>query len=190
MKLCGLIQNSYIHVSVRYSLDRSAYLAAGKIGRPILGIYKLLTDAWMWKLYFQHLSPNVNIELGLRLTGTRNNTWTFAQIRLSFPPPFAQVSLALLAISHWPSVLCIHVSMALYWVCEYPALIITLVVILLCIFVQCLSNCRRKKINDSILFYSTIRSFRVHLSLWFINRSFCTYKSLASFARAFTITYV
>jgi hypothetical protein len=30
-------------------------------------------------------------------------------------------------------------------VCEYPALIITLVVILLCIFVQCLSNCRRKK---------------------------------------------
>ncbi len=26
------------------------HLSSGRIGRPIVGIYKLLTDAWMWKL--------------------------------------------------------------------------------------------------------------------------------------------
>jgi hypothetical protein len=46
MKLRGLVPNSYLHVSVSYFYfqDRSAHLAAAKKGRPMLGIYKSLTD--------------------------------------------------------------------------------------------------------------------------------------------------
>ncbi len=33
-----------------YSQDQSTYFPASRIGRPILGIYKSLTDTWMWKL--------------------------------------------------------------------------------------------------------------------------------------------
>ncbi len=47
MKLRGLVPNSCIHVSesdFTHSQDRSAYLAAAKIDRLILGIYKSLTD--------------------------------------------------------------------------------------------------------------------------------------------------
>jgi hypothetical protein len=44
----------YIPVSVSelyiYSPDRSANSTAEKICGPILGIYKSLTDTWMWKL--------------------------------------------------------------------------------------------------------------------------------------------
>ncbi len=54
MKLCGLVPNSYIHVSVsdlyisRISLP--IWLQQTTVGRQILGIYKLLTDTWMQKL--------------------------------------------------------------------------------------------------------------------------------------------
>jgi hypothetical protein len=34
-----------------YSQDRSTvHISSSRIGRPIVGIYKSLTDAWMWKL--------------------------------------------------------------------------------------------------------------------------------------------
>jgi hypothetical protein len=33
-----------------YSDDRSTYFPASRIGRLIMGIYKSLTDTWMWKL--------------------------------------------------------------------------------------------------------------------------------------------
>ncbi len=45
MKLLGLVSNSNIHVSVR-----NLYIPSQQIGRPILGIYKSVTDTWMWKL--------------------------------------------------------------------------------------------------------------------------------------------
>jgi hypothetical protein len=46
MKLSGLVPNSYIHVSVGdYIFPGSVCLfACSKIGRPILGMYKSLTD--------------------------------------------------------------------------------------------------------------------------------------------------
>jgi hypothetical protein len=46
MKLCGLIPNSYIQVSESdLYIPGSVYLfGCSKIGRPILGIYKSLTD--------------------------------------------------------------------------------------------------------------------------------------------------
>ncbi len=40
----------YLCVIYIYSQDQSAFLAAAKVGRPILAIYKSLTDTWMWKL--------------------------------------------------------------------------------------------------------------------------------------------
>ncbi len=46
-------QSQFLHSSICerfiYSQDRSSYSAAGICG-PILGIYKSLTDTWMWKL--------------------------------------------------------------------------------------------------------------------------------------------
>jgi hypothetical protein len=47
MKLRGLVSNSYIHCICErfiFSQDRSTYCGCSKIGRLILGIYKLLTD--------------------------------------------------------------------------------------------------------------------------------------------------
>jgi hypothetical protein len=47
MKLCGLVPKSYIHVSVSdFFIPRISLSIFGcrKIGRPILGIYKSLTD--------------------------------------------------------------------------------------------------------------------------------------------------
>ncbi len=45
MKLRGLVPNFYIHVSVS---DLYMDTICSKIGGPILGRYKSLTDTWMW----------------------------------------------------------------------------------------------------------------------------------------------
>ncbi len=54
IKLCGLVPSSYIHVSVSdlYITGNSLpiWLQQNTVDRPILGIYKSLTDKWMWKL--------------------------------------------------------------------------------------------------------------------------------------------
>ncbi len=52
IKLRGIVPNSYIHASVSNSnIPRiSLPIWMQQIGRPILGIRKLLTDTWMWKL--------------------------------------------------------------------------------------------------------------------------------------------
>ncbi len=51
MKLSGLFTNSYIHVSVSdlYIPTIGPQTQYSKIGRPIMGIYKSLTDTWVWK---------------------------------------------------------------------------------------------------------------------------------------------
>ncbi len=47
-ELSGLSTNFHIHVSVSvYSQDRSVHIFS--YSRPIVGIYKSLTDTWMWK---------------------------------------------------------------------------------------------------------------------------------------------
>ncbi len=54
MKIGGLSPNTYIHVSffwAIYIFPRSVCLfCCRKIGGPILGIFKSLTETWMWKL--------------------------------------------------------------------------------------------------------------------------------------------
>ncbi len=42
----------HIHVSVSdlYSPRIGLHISSSRVGRPIVGIYKSLTDAWMWKL--------------------------------------------------------------------------------------------------------------------------------------------
>jgi hypothetical protein len=51
MKLRGLVPNSYIHVSVSdLYIPTIAYSVCRKIGGPIVGVYKSLTDTGMWKL--------------------------------------------------------------------------------------------------------------------------------------------
>ncbi len=54
MKLRGLVPNSYIHVSVSYlyipRIGLPILLQQNTVGGLILGIYKSLTDTWMWKL--------------------------------------------------------------------------------------------------------------------------------------------
>ncbi len=53
IKLRGLVPSSFSHVSVSdfYIFPGSVCLfGCRKIGRTILGIYKFLTDTWMWKL--------------------------------------------------------------------------------------------------------------------------------------------
>ncbi len=44
-KLRGLSPNFHIHVSVS-----DPHISCNRIGRSIVGIYKSLTDTWMWKL--------------------------------------------------------------------------------------------------------------------------------------------
>ncbi len=57
MKLCGHVPNSYIHVSVSdlYIPGAVCLFSCSKTRRPILGIYKSLTDTWRWKL--EGISP-------------------------------------------------------------------------------------------------------------------------------------
>ncbi len=52
MKLRGLVPNFYIHVSVSdlYIYTIGPQMQYRKIGGPIVGIYKSLTDTWMQKL--------------------------------------------------------------------------------------------------------------------------------------------
>ncbi len=51
-ELLGLSPNFHIHVSLSdfFSPRIGLYISSSRIGRPIVGIYKSLTDAWMWKL--------------------------------------------------------------------------------------------------------------------------------------------
>jgi hypothetical protein len=51
-ELCGLSLNFHIHVSVRdlYIYRIGPLFSCSRIGRSIMGIYKSLTDTWMWKL--------------------------------------------------------------------------------------------------------------------------------------------
>ncbi len=48
----GPSPNFNIHVSVSdsYSPRIVLHISSSRIGRPIVGIYKSLTDAWMWKM--------------------------------------------------------------------------------------------------------------------------------------------
>jgi hypothetical protein len=48
----GLSPNFHIHVSVidLYSPRIGLHISSSRIGRPMVEIYKSLTDAWMWKL--------------------------------------------------------------------------------------------------------------------------------------------
>jgi hypothetical protein len=52
MKVQGLVPNSYVHVCVMdLCIPRIGLpIWLSKIGRPILGIYKSLTDTRLWKL--------------------------------------------------------------------------------------------------------------------------------------------
>ncbi len=51
MKLCGLVPNSYIHVSVSdLYIPRISLIGCSKIGSPILRINKSLADTWVCKL--------------------------------------------------------------------------------------------------------------------------------------------
>ncbi len=51
MELCGLCPSFHIHVSLSgLHISRSPHIFPSRIGRPIMGIYKSLTDTWMWKL--------------------------------------------------------------------------------------------------------------------------------------------
>ncbi len=53
MKLRGLIPNFYTHVSVSNlympRITTACLFGCSKIGRPIMGIYKFLTDKCFWK---------------------------------------------------------------------------------------------------------------------------------------------
>ncbi len=48
----GLSPNFHIHVSVSdlYSSRISLHISSSRIAKPVMGIYKSLTYAWMWKL--------------------------------------------------------------------------------------------------------------------------------------------
>ncbi len=52
MKLHSLVLNFHIHVSVSdlYIPMIGPHISCSRIDRPIVGIYKSLTDTWMWKL--------------------------------------------------------------------------------------------------------------------------------------------
>jgi hypothetical protein len=43
------ILHSCVGGRLKYSQDRSAYISCRRIGRSIVGIYKSLTDTWIWK---------------------------------------------------------------------------------------------------------------------------------------------
>ncbi len=51
-KLRGLNPNFHIHMSVRnlYIPKIGPHISCRRMGRSIVGIYKSLTDTWMWKL--------------------------------------------------------------------------------------------------------------------------------------------
>ncbi len=51
-ELCGLSPNFHFHVSVidLYIPRIGLHISSSRIGTPIVGIYKSLTDGWMWKL--------------------------------------------------------------------------------------------------------------------------------------------
>ncbi len=58
-ELRGLSPNFHIHVSVSDlyipRIGRHIFLQQKTVGRPIVEIYKSLTDTWMWKLVAQFL---------------------------------------------------------------------------------------------------------------------------------------
>ncbi len=57
-------RNFHIHVSMSdlYIPRISPHISCSRIGRPIIGIYKSLTDTWMWKLgLWPHNSFSGNI---------------------------------------------------------------------------------------------------------------------------------
>ncbi len=45
-----LIFHTHLSVSDLYSSRIGLHISSSRIGRPIVGIYKSLTDTWMWKL--------------------------------------------------------------------------------------------------------------------------------------------
>ncbi len=49
-ELRGLSPNFHIHVSMSDTFPGSVHIFPARTGRSILGIYKSLTDTWMWKL--------------------------------------------------------------------------------------------------------------------------------------------
>jgi hypothetical protein len=81
-ELRGHSPNSYIHVSVSdlHIPTRSVCLfCCKKIGGPIVGIYKSLTDTWMCKLGLRlrsSFSGSTQIEISLQCIGKSANTWS------------------------------------------------------------------------------------------------------------------
>jgi hypothetical protein len=63
--LSGHSPNFYIHVSVSDlyipTIKLPSVFCCRKIGRPILGIYKSLTDTWMWTSDIGHAIPRKGI---------------------------------------------------------------------------------------------------------------------------------
>ncbi len=86
-ELRGLSPNFYIHVSVSdlYIPMIGTHISCSRIGRSMVGIYKSLTDTWMWKLVLWPRNPekeylfrnfgigSLQFVWGKLMSGTRDN---------------------------------------------------------------------------------------------------------------------
>jgi hypothetical protein len=99
-ELRGLSPSFHIHMSVSdlYIPRIGPYILCSRIGRSIVGIYKSLTDTWMWKLaaqflFCEYLFPVFSIgSLQCMFLGFFSSTFItvlFAQISLSIFIPYS-----------------------------------------------------------------------------------------------------
>jgi hypothetical protein len=100
---------SCVHERFIYSSRIGLHISSNRIGRPIVGIYKSLTDAWMWKLglrprYF--FSGNICFEISVFCLCVWNaGFWTQglpysrpAHYQLSYAAPYNSYA------SPWPKI--------------------------------------------------------------------------------------
>ncbi len=74
----GLSPNFHIHVSVSdlYIPRISPHISCSRIGRSMVGIYKSLTDTWMWKWTLRprdSFSGNISFEFSILVLGSVSN---------------------------------------------------------------------------------------------------------------------